>query len=69
MPLIVVYTKFDLVSSVERVGKGEGEEFSERNYKNKYGGVIERPATHDALRLIPYAVVTSTSTFGLLRLH
>jgi hypothetical protein len=65
VPIIVVYTKFDLVSSVDREGE-EGEEFTERNYKDIYGEVIER---HDALRQIPYTVVTSTSTFGLLCLH
>jgi hypothetical protein len=69
VPIIVVYTKFDLVSSVDRAGVGKGEEseeFTERNYKDKYGEVIER---HDALRQIPYTVVTSTPTFSLLRLH
>ena len=68
-----MYTKFDLVSNVDRGGVGkreEYEEFTERNYKDKYGEVIERlTSKRDALRSIPYAVVTSTSALCLLRLH
>ena len=57
-----MYTKFDLVSSAVR----DGSEGVERNYKDKYGEVIERLTKPHQ---IPYTVVTSTSTFGLSRLH
>ena len=72
VPIIVVYTKFDLVGSLDKSGVGKSEEgkaFTERNYKKKYGRVIERSMKSVAPRQIPYTVVTSTSTFGLLRLH
>ncbi|KAF8685412.1 hypothetical protein AX14_004000 [Amanita brunnescens Koide BX004] len=71
VPIIVVYTKFDLVGSLSKNGVGKSEEaktVTERNYKEKYGQVIERSMKSVAPRQIPYTVVTTSQPESLQRL-
>jgi len=57
VPIIVVYTKFDL--RAERLDE-DGKEFTERSFKEKYGQKVERRVGHCTThQKIPYAVVTS----------
>ncbi len=56
VPIIVVYTKFDL--RAERLDE-DGKEFTERSFKEKYGQKVERRVRHSTTHQIPYTVVTS----------
>jgi len=56
VPIIVVYTKFDL--RAERLDE-DGKEFTELSFKEKYGQKIEQRTKHCVMRQIPYTVVTS----------
>ncbi|KAF8351823.1 P-loop containing nucleoside triphosphate hydrolase protein [Amanita rubescens] len=56
VPIIVVYTKFDL--RAERLDE-DGKEFTELSFKEKYGQKIEQRTKHCIMRQIPYTVVTT----------
>ena len=72
VPIIIVFTKFDLF--ITRLGEESvrkektSQEFAEREFKERYGQMFEK-LTGDISGKIPYALVASKFVSGLFRLR
>ena len=71
VPIVVVFTKFDLFVAKLEKNAGEGKidlELAEENFKERYGEVFQR-STMITAGEIPYALVTCTFAHKIASSH